>query len=63
MLANIDHISGGRSAWNVVTSVSYGEARNCGREKHFSHGERYERASEFTDVVQKLWDSWGVVVN
>lgn len=54
MLANIDHISGGRSAWNVVTSVSDGEARNYGREKHFSHVERYERASEFTDVVQKL---------
>ena len=59
MLANIDHISEGRSAWNVVTSVSDGEARNYGRSEHYSHGERYERASEFIDVVQKLWDSWG----
>ncbi|WP_213875804.1 LLM class flavin-dependent oxidoreductase [Pseudomonas sp. dw_358] len=59
MLANIDHISGGRAAWNVVTSVSDGEARNHGRSEHFAHGERYERAEEFIDVVQKLWDSWG----
>ena len=58
-LANIDHISGGRAAWNVVTSVSDGEARNHGRLQHFGHGERYERAEEFIDVVQKLWDSWG----
>ena len=59
MLANIDHISGGRSAWNVVTSVSDGEARNYGRSEHYSHAERYGRADEFIDVVQKLWDSWG----
>ncbi|MGI4838158.1 MAG: LLM class flavin-dependent oxidoreductase [Janthinobacterium lividum] len=59
MLANIDHISGGRAAWNVVTSVSDGEARNHGRTEHFAHGERYGRASEFIEVVQKLWDSWG----
>jgi len=58
-LANIDHISGGRAAWNVVTSVSDGEARNYGRPQHFAHGERYERADEFIEVVQKLWDSWG----
>ncbi|MBC3478007.1 LLM class flavin-dependent oxidoreductase [Pseudomonas taiwanensis] len=59
MLANIDHISGGRAAWNVVTSVSDGEARNYGRSHHYSHAERYEKASEFIDVVTRLWDSWG----
>jgi FMN-dependent oxidoreductase (nitrilotriacetate monooxygenase family) len=59
MLANIDHISGGRAAYNVVTSVSDGEARNYGRDEHFSHAARYERASEFIEVVQKPWDSWG----
>lgn len=59
MLANIDHISGGRAAWNLVTSVSDGEARNYGRPSHYSHKERYERAGEFIEVVQKLWDSWG----
>ncbi|KJF70746.1 LLM class flavin-dependent oxidoreductase [Agrobacterium rhizogenes] len=58
MLANIDHISGGRAAWNLVTSVSDGEARNFGREQHFGHEERYLRAIEFADVMGKLWDSW-----
>ncbi|WP_277964317.1 LLM class flavin-dependent oxidoreductase [Pseudomonas sp. RIT-To-2] len=59
MLANIDHLSGGRAAWNVVTSVSDGEARNHGRATHYAHGERYQRAEEFIDVVRKLWDSHG----
>ena len=59
MLANIDHISGGRAAWNLVTSVSDGEARNFGRPEHYGHAERYARAAEFIEVVQKLWDSWG----
>ncbi|SHM69833.1 LLM class flavin-dependent oxidoreductase [Phytopseudomonas punonensis] len=59
MLANIDHISGGRAAWNLVTSVSDGEARNFGRQQHYGHAERYARAGEFIEVVQKLWDSWG----
>lgn len=59
MLANIDHISGGRGAWNLVTSVSDGEARNYGRQQHYGHAERYARAEEFIEVVQKLWDSWG----
>lgn len=59
MLANIDHISDGRAAWNVVTSVSDGEARNHGRTAHFAHGERYARAEEFIEVVRKLWDSHG----
>lgn len=58
MLANIDHISGGRAAWNLVTSVSDGEARNFGRPEHYSHAERYARAAEFIDVVRNLWDSW-----
>lgn len=57
-IANIDHISGGRAAWNLVTSVSDGEARNFGRDAHYSHEERYRRALEFADVVTKLWDSW-----
>lgn len=59
MLANVDHISGGRSAWNLVTSVSDGEARNYGRSQHFGHAERYGRANEFIELVQHLWDSWG----
>lgn len=58
MLANIDHISHGRVGWNLVTSVSDGEARNFGRAQHYGHAERYRRAAEFIDVVGKLWDSW-----
>jgi alkanesulfonate monooxygenase len=56
--ASLDHISGGRAAWNVVTSSNYSEAYNFGRKAHFEHGERYDRAAEFVEVVQGLWDSW-----
>ncbi|ALS23899.1 LLM class flavin-dependent oxidoreductase [Paenibacillus naphthalenovorans] len=56
--ATIDHLSKGRAAWNVVTSTNDGEARNFGRDAHFDHATRYERAQEFIEVVTKLWDSW-----
>lgn len=56
--ASLDHISGGRAAWNVVTSANPHEAMNFGREEHLEHGERYRRAREFFDVVTGLWDSW-----
>jgi len=56
--ASLDQISGGRSGWNLVTSSGGAEARNFNRETHFEHGLRYERASEFHDVVTGLWDSW-----
>ena len=57
-LATLDHISGGRAGWNVVTSTSQNEAHNFGRDAHFGHAERYARAAEFIDVVKGLWDSW-----
>jgi FMN-dependent oxidoreductase (nitrilotriacetate monooxygenase family) len=57
-LATLDHISGGRAGWNVVTSTSENEAHNFGRDSHFGHAERYERAHEFVDVAKALWDSW-----
>ncbi|WP_235907593.1 LLM class flavin-dependent oxidoreductase [Siccirubricoccus phaeus] len=56
--ASLDMISKGRIGWNVVTSANLTEAYNFGREAHFEHGERYDRALEFTEVVQGLWDSW-----
>lgn len=56
--ATIDHFSGGRSAWNVVTSSSEEEALNFSKDHHLQHGLRYERAEEFVEVVRKLWDSW-----
>lgn len=57
-LASLDHISHGRAGWNVVTSVVPLEAGNYGREEHYSHAERYERADEFVRVVRGLWDSY-----
>ena len=56
--ASLDHISGGRVAWNIVTSSVDGEARNFGRDRIEDHALRYERAREFTNVVCDLWDSW-----
>jgi len=56
--ASLDHISGGRAAWNVVTSANDYAARNFGHTKLPPHALRYERAGEFVDVVNKLWDSW-----
>jgi FMN-dependent oxidoreductase (nitrilotriacetate monooxygenase family) len=56
--ASLDHISGGRAGWNVVTSANPNEAMNFGREEHLEHEERYKRAREFFDVVTGLWDSW-----
>lgn len=55
--ASLDHISHGRAAWNIVTSASVTEALNYGLDAHYGHAERYKRATEFVDVVRKLWDS------
>ena len=56
--ASIDLISGGRSGWNLVTSVNASEAFNFGLDQHVLHADRYERAREFLQVVFGLWDSW-----
>jgi FMN-dependent oxidoreductase (nitrilotriacetate monooxygenase family) len=56
--ASLDHISRGRAGWNVVTSWSQAEARNFNRERHLEYDVRYDRASEFVDLVRGLWDSW-----
>jgi alkanesulfonate monooxygenase len=56
--ASLDHISGGRAGWNIVTTSNPDAALNFGLEEHVEHGERYRRAREFYDVVTGLWDSW-----
>ena len=56
--ASLDHISGGRAGWNIVTTSNPDAARNFGLEEHLEHGERYRRAREFYDVVTGLWDSF-----
>lgn len=54
----LDHMSGGRSAWNIVTSLNDGEAANMGREETMEHDLRYDRADEFVEVVLGHWNSW-----
>jgi alkanesulfonate monooxygenase len=56
--ASLDHISGGRAGWNIVTTSNPDAALNFGFEDHMEHDERYARAREFYDVVTGLWDSW-----
>lgn len=56
--ASLDHLSGGRSGWNLVTTQYVEDAKNFGRDEHMGRVERYERARESLDVVRKLWDSW-----
>src|SRR5580704_15582525 len=56
--ASLDHLSGGRAGWNLVTTSNPDAALNFGLEEHLEHGERYRRAREFFDVVTGLWDSW-----
>jgi FMN-dependent oxidoreductase (nitrilotriacetate monooxygenase family) len=56
--ATLDLISGGRAAWNVITSGNPTEAQNFGRDVHADKVDRYKRAREFVQVVSGLWDSW-----
>src|ERR1700676_3436853 len=56
--ASLDHISGGRAGWNLVTTSNPDSALNFGLTEHMEHGERYRRAREFFDVVTGLWDSF-----
>ncbi len=56
--ASLDHISGGRAGWNLVTTANPDAALNFSRDAHLEHGERYKRGREFYDVVTGLWDCW-----
>ncbi|HEY2610732.1 MAG TPA: LLM class flavin-dependent oxidoreductase [Reyranella sp.] len=56
--ASLDHLSGGRAAWNLVTTQYVEDAKNFGRDEHVGRIERYERARESLDVVRTLWNSW-----
>jgi FMN-dependent oxidoreductase (nitrilotriacetate monooxygenase family) len=58
LFASLDHISHGRAAWNVVTSANDYAARNFGLDKLPPHARRYEKAREFFQIVQALWDTW-----
>ena len=56
--ASLDHLSGGRAGWNLVTTQYVEDAKNFGRDEHMGRVDRYERARESLDVVRALWDSW-----
>jgi N-acetyl-S-(2-succino)cysteine monooxygenase len=56
--ASLDHISGGRAGWNIVTTAGADAAQNFGLDDVPEHRHRYERATEFVEVCKALWDSW-----
>jgi FMN-dependent oxidoreductase (nitrilotriacetate monooxygenase family) len=58
LFATLDLMTGGRAAWNVVTSLNDGEAQNMGRDEVLGHDLRYERADEFMEIVLGHWDAW-----
>lgn len=58
LFSSLDHISGGRAGWNIVTTGTDLAAANFGLPAHPVHSERYARAREFVDAVVALWDSW-----
>jgi len=58
LFATMDLMTGGRVAWNVVTSLNDSEAANFGHVQHLEHDLRYDRADEFLEVVSQLWSTW-----
>lgn len=56
--ASLDHITGGRAGWNLVTSANPNEAQNFSRAAHPQKTVRYRRGREFAEIVRGLWDSW-----
>ena len=56
--ATLDHLSRGRVAWNVVTSLNQAEGQNFGYDDMLDHEQRYDRAEEFLEVAFELWGSW-----
>ncbi|MFJ3578124.1 NtaA/DmoA family FMN-dependent monooxygenase [Streptomyces rubiginosohelvolus] len=57
-IATLDHLSGGRAAWNVVTSSDAFTGENFRRGGYLDRADRYVRAAEFVATARELWDSW-----
>ena len=55
--ATLDHISGGRVGWNIITTMNDDAALNFSQTGHMEKTRRYERAREFVEICRKLWDS------
>jgi FMN-dependent oxidoreductase (nitrilotriacetate monooxygenase family) len=58
LVSSLDHLSGGRAGWNIVTSGHKSAAMNYGGDEAIEHDRRYDMAEEFVDLVRQLWDSW-----
>ena len=58
LFATLDHMTAGRVAWNVVTSLNDSEAQNFGLDHHMEHDACYDRADETMEIVKGLWDTW-----
>ena len=56
--ASLDHVSGGRAGWNIVTTADRDAAANFGLEDRPDHADRYARATDFVETTLELWDSW-----
>jgi N-acetyl-S-(2-succino)cysteine monooxygenase len=56
--ATLDHLSGGRAGWNIVTTVTPLAAAAFGEPSHPDHADRYARAHEFVKIATRAWDSW-----
>ncbi|MET7711862.1 NtaA/DmoA family FMN-dependent monooxygenase [Streptomyces sp. NPDC005407] len=59
LVSTMDHVSRGRAGWNMVTASSDRAAQNYGHDAQPDHDVRYDMAEEFTELVIKLWESWG----
>ena len=58
LFSTIDHLTAGRAAWNVVTSLNDSEAQNFGVDAHEDHDARYDQADEAMEIIAGLWDTW-----
>ncbi|MFF2015735.1 LLM class flavin-dependent oxidoreductase [Paenibacillus sp. NPDC058177] len=59
IFASLDHLSGGRAGWNIVTTADNRNSQlNFQNEEAISHETYYSRAEEFVQVAKKFWDSW-----
>ncbi len=58
LFSTLDHASGGRFGWNIVTSASDREAQNFGQDRLLSHDDRYRDAEDHVEVVLDLLQDW-----
>ena len=58
-MSTLDHLTGGRIGWNIVTGYLDSAARALGQDGQAAHDTRYDRADDYLDVLYKLWEgSW-----